>query len=327
VAGVLALIPSKGRREAVERRLRTLVKPVSEWLLANSLARVLGRKRRRRQRLILAYHNVIATGALPLGEQSLHLRFDDFRKQLDHLMKWGTIGTLARVLADPSDEPLIALTFDDAYAGAVHLALPELERRGVPATMFVAPGLLGQPGTWWDLLGMRPGGLDAASREYCLSQLDGDQSRIMEWATEPSADAIAEFGQPIASAEELARAARWEGLTLGAHSYHHPNLARISPSQLDFEVKAPLRWLRQQFPRQARPWLAYPYGRYNDRVGSAVSAAGYEAAFMINGGWFRVDGYSTTTIPRLNIPAGISTAGFSARLNGLVNFWTAAESE
>ncbi len=43
----------------------------------------------------------------------------------------------------PSRRPRVAVTFDDAYRGAVTIAQDELTRHGFPSTLFVAPGLLG----------------------------------------------------------------------------------------------------------------------------------------------------------------------------------------
>lgn len=300
--------------------LRQMVKSRVERVLAGSLARDLGRKRRRGQRLILAYHNIVDGGTAPTGDRSLHLPVDDFREQLDELVRWGRVADLARVLSDPTDEPLAAITFDDAYAGAVTLAVPELKSRGLPVTVFVAPGLLGQALTWWDILALRPEGMSAEIRQHCLSELAGDQSRILDWAAQHARGRPAESSQRIASVEELVRAADWEGLSVGAHSQHHPNLLRVSDSRLAFEMTAPLQWLREHLPARTRPWLAYPYGLFDDRVAAAVSASGYEAAFAIRGGWWRAGHGSATAIPRLNIPAGISGDGFAARLNGLVDF-------
>jgi peptidoglycan/xylan/chitin deacetylase (PgdA/CDA1 family) len=300
--------------------LRRLLKSGVEEVLAGSLARSLGRKRRRGQRLILAYHNVVAKATAPPGDRSLHLGLDDLRKQLDELTRWGVVGDLTRVLSDSTDEPLAAITFDDAYAGAVNLAVPELKSRGLPATVFVAPGLLGQPLTWWDILALRPGGMSEATREFCLTGLAGDQSQVLKWAAEDNPGWPAPGGERIASVTELSRAAEWDGLTLGAHSYNHPNLTRVSDARLTFEVEASLHWLRQNFPGRSRPWLAYPYGLFDDRVAAAAAAAGYQATFAIRGGWWHSGHRSAIAVPRLNIPAGMSANGFGARLNGLVDF-------
>ena len=47
---------------------------------------------------------------------------------------------------------MIAITFDDAYAGTVDQALPELARLGLPATVFLAPAFVEGDTFWWDAL-------------------------------------------------------------------------------------------------------------------------------------------------------------------------------
>ena len=47
----------------------------------------------------------------------------------------------------------IVVTFDDGYADNLHAALPILEERNIPATVFVVSGLVGvDDGFWWEVL-------------------------------------------------------------------------------------------------------------------------------------------------------------------------------
>jgi peptidoglycan/xylan/chitin deacetylase (PgdA/CDA1 family) len=92
--------------------------------------------------LALAYH---AVGDVPLREDPhrLFVRFEDLSRQVAKLRGWGysfvSFGDLARLAADGRAEGHVALTFDDGYAD--NSVLPEL---GVPATVFVVSGWLGQ---------------------------------------------------------------------------------------------------------------------------------------------------------------------------------------
>src|SRR5882672_10181139 len=45
----------------------------------------------------------------------------------------------------PFDRPVAAITFDDGYQDVYELALPILERKGIPAAMFVVTDLVGRP--------------------------------------------------------------------------------------------------------------------------------------------------------------------------------------
>ena len=82
------------------------------------------------------------------------------------------------------------------------------------------------------------------------------------------------------------------------------------------ELDRPLAWLRERFERVI-PWLSYPYGRWSDSVAAAARRAGYRAALRVDGGWYRGGVGDLYSVPRLNVPAGVSGNGFSLRLGGL----------
>jgi peptidoglycan/xylan/chitin deacetylase (PgdA/CDA1 family) len=294
---------------------RGLMKHLLETTLSSSAAQRLGEYRRRGQRLILAYHDVVPAGTAATGDRSLHLDFDAFRTQLDLLERTNRVTSLDTALDQQAPGACIALTFDDAYAGAVTLGLPEVSSRGLPATLFVAPGLLGHAACWWDLLAGRNSGLPPAVRDACLETYKGDHHAVINWACGIEESLPVGEWWRIASEAELALAAKLPGLTLAAHSWSHPNLTAVSPKQLGEELSRPLAWLRHHYPMRARPWLAYPYGLHDGRVASAAEFAGYEVCFAITGGW-HPPGVTRSAVPRLNVPAGVSSVGFRARLNG-----------
>jgi peptidoglycan/xylan/chitin deacetylase (PgdA/CDA1 family) len=110
-------------------------------------------------------------------------------------------------------------------------------------------------------------------------------------------------------------AARYPGLNLGSHTWSHPNLTRLTDAELAEELTRPLGWLRERFPRVI-PWLTYPYGLTDERVARATGRARYEAALRVDGGWFGPSP-ARFSLPRFNVPAGLSSAGFRLRLAGL----------
>jgi peptidoglycan/xylan/chitin deacetylase (PgdA/CDA1 family) len=199
----------------------------------------------------------------------------------------------------------VAITFDDAYRGAVELGLPELLRRGLPATVFVAPGLLGVTVTWWDALGELAGEAAENERDRILVEEKG-RHVAPDSLTLPAYYACATEAQVL----ELARS----GIDLGAHTWSHPNLARLAPEDLRGELERPLEWLRHHRVRSSM--LAYPYGITCPEVERAAKALGYEAAFRVEGGWMRRTPEPRWSLPRFNVPAGLSQAGFRLRLAG-----------
>jgi len=267
--------------------------------------------------LILAYHNIRPDDAPPAGDRPLHLSLASFRDQLDRLSGSLDVIPLDQAL-EPSrgGHPRAVITFDDAYHGAMTLGVPELVARGLPATVFVTPAFLGGRSFWWDALA-DPSGLADGLRARALEEMRGEEASIRAWATasghpliEPPSDCRG------ASEDDLRRAAANPGITLGSHTWSHPNLARLDETRLTEELDRPLAWLRERFERVI-PWLSYPYGRWSDPVAAATRRAGYRAALRVDGGWYRQGQGALHSIPRLNVPAGISGDGFSLRLAGL----------
>ena len=286
-----------------------------ERALAGPVAVRLGRRRRTGQRLVLAYHNVIPAGMVVGGDRSLHLDFDSFRRQLD-VLRQSRVVSLETALDASNGDPVVAITFDDAYASAVTIALPELAARGLPSTWFVAPGLLDQGMPWWDRLAAG-GVVPEAVRLRCLEGLGGETTRIERELGGSMANRL-EPVLSIASYQQLRHAAAAPGLTFGSHTWSHPNLSRQDTPSLSGELRRPLEWLRAAFPDLSRPWVAYPYGFFNPGVEEAARAAGYEAGFAVTGGWSRRSD-RPMALPRLNIPSGLSVDGFRARIAGLVD--------
>ncbi|MGH7629370.1 MAG: polysaccharide deacetylase family protein, partial [Gemmatimonadales bacterium] len=295
------------------------VKRAAEGILARSgIAWMVGRRARRRG-LILAYHNIVPAGCARVGEISLHLPQAAFERQLDRLEARADVLPLRDLLRTDrpaSPRPQVAITFDDAYQGAVTAGVEALARRGFPATIFVAPAFVGGASFWWDALAGTAGGLPAPIRSMALDTLRGEDARVREWARErrlPMADLPAHAR--AATETELIAAAQQPGITIGSHSWSHPNLARLGAAELREELVKSRDWLAAGFSLRFVPWLSFPYGAYSEGVARAAAEAGYLGALRIDGG--RLPRASSYTVPRLNVPAGLSVDGFSLRLAGL----------
>ncbi len=272
----------------------------------------------RRRTLVLAYHNIVPDGELPCGDRSLHLPQAIFAAQLDALMETHEVIPLQALNDTPSGlRPRVILTFDDAYLGAATVGIAELEKRGLPATVFVAPGLLGTA-TWWDRLAdPASGAVPPAARETALGAHAGRADSVTN-ALRPGAMRLPSWACVANEQEVLAAAAR-PNITIGAHGWGHANLTALDPDALGDELRRPLAWLRAAGPA-ATNWLAYPYGLTSRVVAQAAATAGYAGAFRSGGGWLAAGERWRGTLhdlPRVNIPAGISPAGFRRRTAGL----------
>jgi peptidoglycan/xylan/chitin deacetylase (PgdA/CDA1 family) len=300
----------------VRRYLKQLAELGLVWSGAPRIALVAHRSRT----LILAYHAIVPHGDTPAGDASLHLRQAQFASQLDALARSHDVVPLADALSPaPSraPRPRVAITFDDAYQGAVDAGVAELARRGMPATIFVPPGLLGGQPFWWDVLAPPDGGeLDPAVRARALREWRGDGTVILAaLGAGRDPDGLPAYARS-ASASELDRVARLPGITLGSHTWSHPNLAALDPASLDAELRRPLAWLRERY-HGVLPVLTYPYGLQSDAVQRAVAAAGYEAALCIDGGWV-LEPRTPFALPRMDVPAAVSRDGFRLRVSGVM---------
>ncbi len=205
------------------------------------------------------------------------------------------------------------VTFDDAYRGAVNLALPELRKRGIPATVFVCPGLLDEAGLWWDETA-EAGRLTPAVRARAMHEHRGELDAVREWAfgREPPPALPHNFG--VASEAELLDQVR-DGIAVGGHAWAHACLPSLESTALRVDLGRTLEWLRSS-PGPTVPWLALPYGEGTPEVAAAALDAGYDGVLEIRGGLcaFPAD---PAAIPRINVPAGMSSRGLVLRASGV----------
>ena len=298
------------------------MKRVLELGLARGGPALVARKLAAGRTVVLAYHNVLPDGAPAVGERSLHLPRRRFAAQLDVLRRTHDIVPLATVAErSPSGaRPRAAITFDDAYRGAVTAGVAEVVTRGLPATVFVAPAFVGGRTFWWDALADPDSGVMAeALHDEALERLAGDDAAVRAWA--PGAG-LRETPVPdharVADERELLAAASLPGVTLASHSWSHPNLALLDSDALREQLTRPLEWLRQRFPAAVIPWLAYPYGISSPEVETAAARAGYRAALRVNGDWLAAGSAPVYAMPRLNVPAGMTIDGFVLRTSGVI---------
>ena len=296
---------------------RLLKKRMEQALSSRAFGRIV-RHRVRDKRLILAYHGIIPEGAIPAGERALFIAQRDFAAQLYALAALAEVVPLDRLDEVGDGRPRVAITFDDAYRGAVQQGVHELAARGLPATIFVAPGRLNGHVFWWDSLANKNLTLDGKVRHYALHALAGSDERVRDWAVSarlPTSDMLPAYAQ-TATYTELRDALGIPGITVGSHTWSHANLASLSAADVAEEIERPLSWLRAEFGEKAVSWLAYPYGLDSEESRRALERVGYLGGLLISGGWHRAADTSPFARPRLGIPGNQSLNGFRARLLG-----------
>ncbi len=302
--------------------MRSQLKRAVEVLLVRGGAAWVARRLGAGRDLILAYHNILPDDLPIAGDRSLHLPRRRFAEQLDLLVKTSDVVPLEQLLNVQGRQrrPRVAISFDDAYSGAVTIGIRELVSRGLPATIFVAPAMLGGRSFWWDAFAdPPPGGLPDELRRMALRELRGQDGMVREWAARNGRSE-----QPLnshyksATLDELEAAAAYSRLSLASHTWSHPNLAMLQMAELGDELEKPLRWLRERFD-SVIDWLSYPYGLASADVESAALAAGYAAAVRIDGGRLASQPANRLALPRINVPSQLTVHGLALRAVGLVS--------
>lgn len=145
------------------------------------------------------------------------------------------------------------LTFDDGFLSVLEHAAPVLQSLSWPATMFLVSQLIGKTDEW------------------CRN--------------DPANPTGATY--PLLNLEQLGQL-REAGFELHSHTRRHPDLTTLSDEELLEELTGSQREL-EQLLNQPVHYLAYPYGRHDERVMQAARNAGYKAAFSTRSGFNRRD--------------------------------------
>jgi len=264
------------------------------------------RAMKRRGSLILCYHRVAEGVDDPF---LLCVTPANFADQLDEIARHCEPSTLAE-LSIPSRRPRVVVTFDDGYVDNLTNALPIAEPKGIPITVFVTSGALGDHrGFWWDRLGMLLRSRPSGTREICLSTSTGAvriglgsarasddlKSVRRHLLTLPVAeihrilDVVSEqWGTSAApppdarslTQSELVQLAASEVVTIGAHTVDHVHLRGL-PANDQLQTISSSRKELERLSGQAISHFAYPYGlrdSFDDCSVDAVRSAGFETA-------------------------------------------------
>jgi len=236
-----------------------------------------------------------------------------------------------RIESDFPEKRFVVLTFDDAYRDNFKYALPILRRHQAPFTLYVPTALVDGVGeVWWQALE------DIIARQDALAvEIDGEttivpsatlaekqtaydeiyhQMRIMpeparvalirDLATKYGYDLEAQCRDLVMDWSALKTFAREQLCTLGAHTVHHYELAKLPAEQAHAEIEQSLKVLEAQFGK--RPLhLSYP-------IGGTASAGPREYAMAkdlgllsavttLPGGLYRHHRNALTALPRVSL--------------------------
>jgi peptidoglycan/xylan/chitin deacetylase (PgdA/CDA1 family) len=198
--------------------------------------------------VVVAFHRVDDR----LKGNPISCTVDEFRSYCDFFQRHFDVAPtseLLRRLRNGQDVGgRLAITFDDGYLDNFENAAPELESRGLPATFFIATGMIGtatQP--WWD-------------QEY------GVNARWMSW--------------------DQVRSLHQRGFEIGAHTINHVDLGVADAALAAAEIRGSRERLQAELDAPIS-MFAYPYGR-REQITEAnralVREADLECCFSCYGG-------------------------------------------
>lgn len=191
-----------------------------------------------------------------------------------------------RRLTDPGSRRFIVLTFDDAYRDNLLYALPVLRKNEAPFTLYLPTALVDGTGeVWWQALedlvathraiAVSEAGeivyLPAetlAEKQRTYDQLywrmrqmpEPDRVRLIrELASQYAMDIAAHCRDLVMDWRELQRFANEPLCTIGAHTVHHYELAKLSPHEARNEIEQSARVIAAQFGAMPRH-LSFPIG-------------------------------------------------------------------
>lgn len=283
--------------------------------------------------LILVYHNFSRgsgrsrqceyhslQGTVPIGLLQSHLRW---------LSQFADFVTLDEVLRPGrATRWKVAVTLDDGYRNNISLALPVFKQFGVPLTWFVATKYVEDDLLpWWDLVDFvarktqHTLTIQTGKSQYSFDLSDEEDRtcfrlRCRRWFQKADPDTASHVRHQIensipngppsnafASRQQIVEASRSPLVSLGGHTVSHPNLGRLSASDIRHEVREGKKQLESWTGDSIR-WFAYPYGQrehWDGRTKRIVREEGFNGAVTTVRA-YADQGADQFEIPRLNVP-------------------------
>ena len=268
--------------------------------------------------MILGYHRVVEdfASASKTEMPSMLISRAMFERHLEWVgrsFQFVSLDEIAEHVSSgrPFTRPVAAITFDDGYRDVYENAFPLLQRKGVPAAMFVVTDLINRPlwqthdrlyylfdkafNTWddpkrrlFDIMTelhiptaniFRRGSL--SSSMSAVSALlpvlpQADVRRLMNCLETRVGVEVSDV--PLSLTWPMIHEMRRNGITIGSHTRSHVCLPMEKPEDVKEELEGSKRVLEAELGAPIEHF-AYPDGQFTPAVVSALHEAGYRCAY------------------------------------------------
>lgn len=276
----------------------------------------------RKTALVLTYHRVLPTLTSEAAPSQIGMIVTDstFEKQMDFLYDTHEVIPLAEMIGRLNESKIdcryCSITFDDGWRDVYTHAFPVLEKRDLPAIMFLSAGFIGTDRLFWPerltrvlLSTGKPDKIDVSA----LADIDMKSADEIEAiiATDDNgrklkqADRLIErfkklnpeiretliklledsFSQTDTDEARNRHILNWDEIdemrkhriSFGSHTVNHAILTRIPPDEARMEITQSKQMLEKKLGEEI-DLFAYPNGDWNDDVKEMVKEAGYRAS-------------------------------------------------
>ncbi len=288
------------------RKLASIIAYASSHLGLVDGYRLMRRQWSKPQIAILWYHRVEEPAKAPWSLPAISPQ--DFERQMRYLRKCYdiiSIDTLIRLVQEKEHLPRMAvvITFDDGYKDNFTNAYPILRKYDVPATISLTAANIDQGELlWWDKVGyiiwttplqiIDLGELGRYSlrssnqrkkaicriTEKLKSKTGQEKELFLEEIVDVSHINIPpDLGKEVYLSWDDVLEMNKNGITFGAHSVTHPNLALLPLEEAKHEIAQSKKSIDQQL-NQDTSVFCYPNGDFNPDVARLVEEEGFKCA-------------------------------------------------
>ena len=266
--------------------------------------------------IILMYHRVLDSPPGGFHDPALYVSAKTFEMHLCEVARVFEIVPLERLIRPDGHEtarkPLCAVTFDDAWNDTYQVAFPILRKHGVPASVFVPTGLIGEGSSFWfeDLTDLAnkavENGIVSIFVQY-FHGLIGDWSpetlsseslsvlisRLKELPAETLPDLVSSaYGELGLALKTRSHTIGWEdmremsnhGISFGPHGSNHLILTTLTGASKRQEIFNSLAIMSDR-RIGLHPVFSFPNGNWDAESIRYLMEAGYSAAVTTRPGF------------------------------------------